>query len=92
MAEWLFTAKGFPARSGWDMIRNNRGYVIGWIFGSNVHSSHGEHIGWFEAGHLRHQQLPASLCRNHTAYLSPNPALRHILHARFASPPAGPAS
>jgi len=53
MAEWLFDRNGrASAILDGDMVRNDRGEVRLWIYGNNLYSLNGKHIGWFESGVL----------------------------------------
>jgi hypothetical protein len=93
MAEWLFNGKGFPSLI-WDgnMVRNSRGYVIGWVHGPNLFSSRGTHIGWLEGGVFYDiDNCPLLFCRNHTGYLPTKPGLTGASSMPgFASPTGKP--
>jgi hypothetical protein len=93
MSEWLFNSKGTPCLIlDGIYIRNDHGYVASWIFGPNVHSSKGEHIGWVEGGVFYDiQNRPILFTRNHTAYLPTKPGLTGTRSMPgFASPPGRP--
>jgi len=93
MAEWLFNSKGFPCLIlDTHMIRNNKGYVIGWLNRPNVFSSHGVHIGWFEGGVVYDiTNCPLLFLRNHTSYLPGTPGLTGTsAMSGFATPPGKP--
>ncbi len=93
MAEWLFNSKGVPSLIlDGTMVRDQRGYVIGWINGPNIYSSHGAHIGWFEGGVMYDiDNCPLLFCRNHSSYLPTKPGLTGTSSMPgFASPMGKP--
>lgn len=53
MANWVFDKHGQPQLIyDSDCLRDGRGRVCAWLSGSNVYSTHGSHVGWFEQGVL----------------------------------------
>ena len=93
MAEWLYNSRGFPCLIGdGTKVRDPRGYVIGWINGPHLFSSHGRHIGWVEGGVFYDiNNSPLLFSRSHTNYQPTQPGLTGSASMPgFASPPGKP--
>lgn len=77
MAQWLFNRRG-RATIIYDSncFRNNGGHVVAWIYGDNVYSLKGRHVGWFEGGIFYDSHNNAlGFLPNFTGYLPSIPAI-----------------